>query len=381
MVPRDRAAVGRSPAGRRGVRSVGALAVAIMTVVALTAIVAPSASDAAAAKRYAYRVQATYSLTRDAVDPATGLRVSVERRLEVEFRVWAKVSENQVYTGTSGDYAEADGKAVASVRDDRSSPPCSQTVEAKGRIGLKFVTSRAPLTAVWLPWAPGTVGKLPALPCGATDVQQWETGRRGTGDWTRVAGGLAWHESRTRFYADVYANLANGRNAEVSLTFESPRQTAGTTERATVRLVFMRAADLEPKPAAPSGKAVVVSKPLVSPNRYNASVMFAVTRGGDPTRITRATCTGSFTGGPGLYREPEVIVSNLPRVPPNFIQSWPELSRVKGWMTLVQCFYEHEEYTLACGKLFRGSLRLTVDGTRTVVRRFSFPWKAKGYRC
>ena len=46
-------------------------------------------------------------------------------------------------------HAEVDGKTVATVRDNRITPACTQTVEAKGRVGLKFVTSRAPLTAVY----------------------------------------------------------------------------------------------------------------------------------------------------------------------------------------------------------------------------------------
>jgi hypothetical protein len=35
--------------------------------------------------------------------PATGVHTVVERRLEGTFRVWANVSEDQVYTGTKGD--------------------------------------------------------------------------------------------------------------------------------------------------------------------------------------------------------------------------------------------------------------------------------------
>jgi len=338
-------------------------------------------SAASPGKRFAYRVQATYTLTRDTIDPATGAHVTVERRLEAEFRVWANASEDQVYTGTKGDYAEVDGKAVVSVRDDRATPPCAQSAEANGRIGLKFVTSRAPLTSVWIPWAPGTATRLPALPCGATEILQWQSGTRGTGDWSQVSSNLFWHESRTTFAGDVFAKLSSGRNAERTLTLSAPIQASGTTARAVVRLVFTRAADLEPKPAAPSAKAVVVSRPVVSIGRYGASVRFAVTRGGDPPRVTRASCTGAFTGGPGLIRAPEAMLVNLPRVHPGLAKQWPELAAAKGGMAYVQCSYEHEEYTKACGKVFHGALAITVDGARTIRKPFSFPWKAKGYGC
>jgi hypothetical protein len=355
------------------------LVLAAVGVVAVTS--AAQAAPAAGVKRHAYRVQATYALTRDAVDPATGQHTTVERRLEAELRVWAIASEDQVYTGTKGDYAEVDGKAVAAVRDERATTPCAQTAEAKGRVGLKFVTSRAPLTSVWIPWAPGTSTRLPALPCGATDIQQWQSGTRGTGDWSQVSSNLFWHESRTTFAGDVFTKLSSGRNAELTLTLSAPNQASGTSTRAVVRLVFTRAADLEPKPAAPSTKAVVVSKPVFTVGQYGASVHFAVTRGGDPPRVTRAACTGAFSGGPGLIRAPDATLLNMPRVPAGLAKLWPELARAKGGMAYLRCSYEHEEYTRACGKVFRGALQITVDGTRTIRKPFSFPWKAKGHAC
>jgi hypothetical protein len=363
----------RTALGRRIVGYTRMLVVALVVVGAVTS--ASQAAPGAGVKRYAYTVQLTYSLAREASDPATGAKATVERRLEAEFRVWANASADQVYTGTKGDYAEVNGKAVATASS------CGQSVEAKGRIGLKFVTSRAPLTAFWIPWAPGTATRLPALPCGASDIQQWQSGTRGTGDWSQVSGSLLWHESRTTFAADVFAKLSSGRNTELTLTLSAPSQPAGTTTRAIVRLVFTRAAELEPKPAAPSAQAVVVSKPLVTVGQYNASVQFAVTRGGDPPRVSRATCTGSFSGGPGLLRAPEAILANLPRVPAGFAKMWPDLARAKGGMAYVRCSYEHEEYTRACGKVFRGALQITVDGARTIRKPFSFPWKAKGYGC
>ena len=328
-------------------------------------------------KRYAYTVQLTYSLARETPDPATGASTTVERRLEAELRVWVNVSEDQVYTGTKGDYAEVDGKAVASVRDNGATPPCAQVSEAKGRIGLKFVTNRAPLTSIWIPWSPGKATRLPTLPCAAPELEQWQSGTRGKGDWSSVAGSLFWHESRTTFYGDVYAKLAAGRDATFDLADSAP----GKSTRAAVRLVFTRAADLEPKPAPPSRTSVVVTKPAFTVGHYNATVGFVVTRGGDRTGVGKASCTGSFAGGPGLYGSPTVNVFNLPRVHPSLLKTWPELRTAKGWVTYVVCGYEHDEYTKACGKTFRGALRLVVDGKRTIAKQFSFPWTAKGHPC
>ena len=358
----------------------GGFALALLTSAVLAALGAGSAgggTDAKGPQRFAYRVVVGYTLTRDAVDPASGQHTTVERRLEAEFRVWAKVNEDQVYTGTSGDYAEVDGKAIATVRDDRTTPACAQTVEAKGRIGLKFVTNRAPLTSFWVPWSPGTAQKLPALPCGASEFERWESGKRGVGQWTQVDASHFWHESRTNFAADVYANLAAGRNA----TFELAAAGPGQSTRAVVRLVFMRAADLESKPAPPSARALVVTKPAIVVGRYNATVRFAVTRGGDRTGVGKTSCTGSFAGGPGLYGSPSANVMNLPRLHPALLKFWPDLRAAKGWVTYIECGYEHDEYTKVCGKTFRGTLRLVVDGKQTLTKAFSFPWKARGHPC
>ncbi|HET9287377.1 MAG TPA: hypothetical protein VFO26_07470 [Gaiella sp.] len=317
----------------------------------------------------------TYTLTRDAVDPASGQHTTVERRLEAAFRVWAKLNEDQVYTGTSGDHAEVDGKAVAIVRDDRTTPACTQTTETKGRIGLKFVTSRAPLTAVYISWNPGTVGRLPALPCGAAEIEPPETGTRGKGDWARVTGGGLSYESRTTFSGDVYTNLAAGRNATFELALPVSGQPAGAA-RAVVRLAFVRAADLEPKPSA---TPVVISQPVINGiSRYGASVWLALTQDGQRVRIADATCTGSIAGGPPVTGNDSGY--HFPRAAPRLVKRWPELARAKGWVTLAVCTYEHEEYTKACGKTFRGSLRLVVGG-KTTVRRFSFDWKEKGRAC
>ena len=139
------------------IRSARAFLVAVAVAAALVAVLVGSAAEAATGagvKRYAYTVQLTYSLARETPDPATGASTTVERRLEAELRVWVNVSEDQVYTGTKGDYAEVDGKAVASVRDNGATPPCAQVSEAKGRIGLKFVTNRAPLTSDLDPMEP-----------------------------------------------------------------------------------------------------------------------------------------------------------------------------------------------------------------------------------
>jgi hypothetical protein len=336
---------------------------------------------ASPSKRYAYRVQATYTLTRDAVDPATGLHTTVERRLAAEYKLWAKVTADQVYTGTSGDYAAVQGTAVASVRSEGAATPCTQTVETKGGIGLKFATSRAPLTAVYVSWAPGTATRLPALPCGAGEIEQWETGKRGVGDWDRLSGTSLWHESRTTFVGDVFARLAAGRNASYELTLSAPGLASGATRSASLQLLFTRAADLDPKPAPSSSKAVVVTRPAITVGRYNASVSFAVTRGGERTGVGKVSCAGSFAGGPGLYGSPTAYVMTFPRVHPALLKFWPELRTAKGIVTYLQCGYEHDEYTKACGKTFRGTLRLVVDGNRTVTKRFSFPWKAKGYAC
>ena len=368
----------------RRIRSARTIHVAVAMAAAVVAVLVVSAAEAATGagvKRYAYTVQLTYSLARETPDPSTGLSTTVERRLEAEFRVWANVSEDQVYTGTKGDYAEVDGKAVASVRDDRATPACAQTVEAKGRIGLKFVTNRAPLTAAYVTWSPGTATRLPVVPCTASEIEQWETGKRGAGDFSRLSGTSLWHESRTTFYGDVYAKLAAGRNASFELTLPAPGLPSGATRRASVRLVFTRAGDLEPKPAPPSATRVVVTKPAFTVGRYNATVGFVVTRGGDRTGVGKASCTGSFAGGPGLYGSPTVTVINLPRVHPGFLKLWPELRTAKGWATYVVCGYEHDEYTKACGKTFRGALRLVVDGKWTSAKQFSFPWTAKGHPC
>ena len=364
----------------RRIRSARTIHVAVAMAAAVVAVLVVSAAEAATGagvKRYAYTVQMTYSLAREAIDPATGAKTTVERRLEAEFRVWVNVSEDQVYTGTKGDYAEVDGKAVASVRDNRLTPPCAQVAEAKGRIGLKFVTNRAPLTSIWIPWSPGAATRPPALPCSATELERWESGKRGVGDWSQVDGSHFWHESRTTFYGDVFAKLTAGRAA----TFELADSAPGQSTRAAVRLVFTRAGDLEPKPAPPSATRVVVTKPAFTVGRYNATVGFVVTRGGDRTGVGKASCTGSFAGGPGLYGSPTVTVINLPRVHPGFLKLWPELRTAKGWVTYVVCGYEHDEYTKACGKTFRGALRLVVDGKRTSAKQFSFPWTAKGHPC
>lgn len=103
----------------------GGFGLAVLTSVVFAAMGAGSAgggTDAKGPQRLAYRVAVAYTLTRDAVDPASGQHTTVERRLEAEFRVWAKVNEDQVYTGTTGDYAEVDGKTVATVRDNRITP-------------------------------------------------------------------------------------------------------------------------------------------------------------------------------------------------------------------------------------------------------------------
>jgi hypothetical protein len=353
--------------------------VALVVLVALTAWIAPRATGATAAKQYAYRVQATYALSRDVVDPATGLRVFVERRLEAELRLWAKSSEDMVYTGIKGDNAVADGKAVATVRDERSS--CSQTIEAKGRVSLEYETSRAPLSGVKMSWNPGGSPRLPSLPCGAPEILEWRDGTRVRGDHTWVTGGLVVHEIR-RFDADVYARLAGGRDATFEASIPSPRQTPGTTERATIQLVFTRSTDPDPKPAPSSGKPVAVSKPVVSVRRHTASLVLIVTRKGDPTGVRGATCTGSFVGGrPPLYGSPTALASHARRLHPLFRRAYPGLPKTMGWTTVVQCGFEHEEYTKACGKVLRGSVRVVVDGTRTIAKPFSFVWRAKGYPC
>jgi len=361
----------------------GGFGLAVLTSVVFAAMGAGSAgggTDAKGPQRLAYRVAVAYTLTRDAVDPASGQHTTVERRLEAEFRVWAKVNEDQVYTGTTGDYAEVDGKTVATVRDNRITPACTQTVEAKGRVGLKFVTSRAPLTAVYVTWAPGTATRLTTLPCAASEIEQWETGKRGLGDWSRLGGTSAWHESRTTFASDIFSKLAAGRNASFELALSAPALPSGTRS-ASIRLVFTRAADLEPKPAPPSVKSVVITRPVIEVGRYNGAIRFAVTRGGDRPGVGKATCTGSFAGGPGLYGSPTAYVVSMPRAHPSILKYWPELRAANGWVTYVQCGYEHDEYTKACGKTFRGTLRLVVDGKQTITKAFSFPWKARGHPC
>jgi hypothetical protein len=328
------------------------------------------AATVATPKQYAYRLQATYALTRDTADPATGAHTVVERRLEAEYRLWALVNEDQVFTGTKGDYAVGEGKAVATVRDDRSAAPCAQSAEVKGRVGLKFVTNRAPVTAVYVSWNPGTVAQLPALPCAAGELARWESGKRGVGDWALVSGNSISHESRTTFAADVYENLAAGRNA----TFEVSAPSPDGTQRASVKLVFTRAADLDPKPK-PSTKAVVVTRPVIRAiGRYGASVWFAVTQGGERVRITDATCSGSIKGGPPVTGQDYGY--RFPRANAMLVKLWPELKRSSGWVTLAMCGFEHDEYTRACGKTFRGSLRLVVDG-KTIVKPVSFRWKAR----
>jgi hypothetical protein len=343
----------------------------LATVAGVTALaLSARAATITTSKQYAYRLQATYTLTRDTVDPATGAHTLVERRLEAEYRLWAIVNEDQVFTGTKGDYAVGEGKAVATVRDDRTAAPCAQSAEVKGRIGLKFVTSRAPLTSAYVSWSPGTATRRPALPCGATDLALWEAGKRGVGDWSQVSGSLFWHESRTTFAADVYKSLAAGRNA----TFEVLAPSPDATQRASVKLVFTRAADLDPKPK-PSTKAVVVTKPVIRGiGRYGAAVWFAVTQGGERVRIANATCTGRIAGGPPVTGHDSGF--HYPRVPPPVAKLWPELARATGWVTLAMCDFEHDEYTQACGKTFRGSLRLVVGG-KTIVKPVSFRWKAR----
>lgn len=341
-----------------------------------------TAGAATQTKRYAYKVQASYSLARDTVDPATSLRVSVERRLEAEFKVWAEVSEGQVSSRTAGDLAVVEGKAFAEARDDRSSPPCEQMAEGTGRIGLKFVTSRTPLTLVSVSWS-GDSRTLPRLPCAAPEIEQWETGVRGKGDWTRVYPGFVWYESRAKFLDDLHRKLAAGRNAELVLTFPSPRQQSGVTERAVLRLQFNRWAGAEPKPkrtAPPKGSPpVVLDAPVYQQTRYLTDVYVPISRGpllrgGEPiAKIdSNARCTGRIIGGPPVeVVAPGLVHANVTAVS---VRLWPRLAPIKGKeISLIHCGYYTDSSIGARGKTLRGTVTATVEG-RTLTKAFSVPW-------
>jgi len=129
------------------------------------------------------------------------------------------------------------------------------------------------------------------------------------------------------------------------------------------------------KPGA-SGPLTISKRPFVNISKYAASLSVAVTRGGDPTGVKSASCTGSFKGGPRLLGKP-VMNMATGTVNSKTLLYWPELRPLSGKpVTIVMCTFEHDEYTKACGKTFHVSVRVVADGTKPVTKNYSFVWKA-----
>jgi hypothetical protein len=175
------------------------------------------------------------------------------------------------------------------------------------------------------------------------------------------------------------ANITAGRSAATTIELTpATASRAGVTLRAVVNLTFTRNTTAEPKPK-PSNKALVVSKPVVRCCGYEADVFLVLARGGDPLGTTRATCTGSLTGGARLEGKPVSSVVPISeslwrKGGKRLLKIWPVLAPYEGKpVTLVSCHYEADSLIRACGKTLRGSAKLVVDG-RTLTRSFSFVW-------
>ena len=131
-----------------------------------------------------------------------------------------------------------------------------------------------------------------------------------------------------------------------------------------------------PKPGA-SGPLKISKLAIGGITKYNASVGVAVTRGGGPTGVKSASCSGSFKGGPRLISKPGTTWATG-TVDAKTLALWPELRPLSGKpVTVVLCSFEHDEYTKACGKTFHVSVRVVADGTKPLTRNGSFVWKAR----
>jgi hypothetical protein len=389
---------GLTPTGEEKAMTVSTHSRPIWPVLALLAVLslsqgAPRSEGAAAAtgaresaaqsKRFGYDIRVTYTISRETVEAATGLRTSVERRIDAAYEGWVSVSSTQVFVySAKGDYVSGPAKAAATVRDERVSPACAQTAEASDDLRLKFVTNRSPLSAVYLDWSRSST--LPKVGCGAADIEGWETGARGKGDWSRISPASAWYESRTKFYGDVYAKLAAGHDGVLQLTFASPRQQAGVTERAVIRVDFTRKADREPKPSA---KSVVIKGPTTPIiGTGSASMWFVVWRGGEATGMSqsKSKCTGSFVNGRGRIERSQldaifqvVVTARILGVAKRL--GGDSLVRlIKPYtgkrVALIRCLYLLAGDGTPCKWPFRGALELVVDQTRKVTKGFSFAW-------
>ncbi len=162
------------------------------------------------------------------------------------------------------------------------------------------------------------------------------------------------------FCCDRYSPFVFPKPGETGVTWNLARVTAsGSTTNTSA-----------------SGPLKVSKLAAGSISKYIASGFFAVTRGGDPTGVKSASCTGSFKGGPRLISKPATTMASG-TVNAKTVLYWPELRPLSGKpVTVVVCTFEHDEYTKACGKTFHVSVRVVADGTKPLTRSSSFVWKA-----
>jgi hypothetical protein len=338
-------------------------------------------------KRFVYDVQVAYTLSRMTVDPTTSARVLVESKLEGTVRRGMAVSKSAA--GTYGDHMPVGApKAFVNVRDERQSPVCEGTAEYTDRriaVSIALTGTKASLALY------GSAG-LPRPPCGAELIAGWETGKQGTGNWIRVhkSPKSFWLEAPIGPFQDLRPKLTAGRDAEVAISRTSPIQQAGVTERADVRLVFKRRADLESKPAPPSSKPLVIHGPVVRTSGYIGVAHFIGYRGGETLGLSpgKFMCSGRFAGGrPSLEQDPRLAGGFFPVndrliVLLRRVGVGEQLARLAQryegegihWM---QCSIASSSRYDSCGKTFSGVLKLGYDVNRTLTKPFSFVWKCR----